>query len=158
MRDFFDNAKSFLFRIGIGLLICLGWLFFVVMVIGIPLEKSALHELGLLGELITDVIVMCALSVPVVVFFLIKGIKAKCPKCKKLFSMKEIETKMVSRNPEYITKINNTYSAYSGNLTHQSEQRILGTRKTYKTLYVCKRCNAERFKSYSVATDEAWHE
>lgn len=158
MREFFENAKTFLLRIGIGLLIALVWLFFVVMVIGIPLEKSALHELGLLGELITDVIVMCALSVPVVVFFLIKGIKAKCPKCKKLFSMKEIETKMVSRKPEYITKINNTYSAYSGNLTHQSEQRILGTRKTYKTLYVCKRCNAEKFKSYSVATDEAWHE
>lgn len=158
MRDFIDDVKSFLLRLGIGLLIFFGWIALVSALIAEPLESSDLYKLGFLGECIESLVFLCLISIPIVAFVLIKGFKARCPKCKKLFSMKEIETRMVARKPEYVTKINNTYSTYDGRVTQQTEQRVLGTRKTYKTLYVCKRCKAEKFKSYSIATDEVWQE
>lgn len=158
MEEIIEKVKSVLLSIGLGLLICLGWIALVGWGLGTAFDNSSLYKLGFIGTIIEAIVMICALSIPIVIFLLIKGFKARCPRCKKIFSMKEVETRLVSRNPEYVTKINNTYSAYDGRVTHQSEQRVLGTRKTYKTLYVCKRCNAEKHKSYSVATDEVWKE
>lgn len=80
----------------------------------------------------------------------------RCKKCKKLFALKREGTKLIGRKPAYIKIINKTYSKYSGEVTHESEQTILGTEYFYRTTYTCKHCSARRYLDFSEQTKELW--
>lgn len=158
MEDFFEKVKSLLIKIGVGFVICCGWMALTGILLEKVFEIFYLDKLGILGIFIEGIIGIPVLMLPIIIIFLVKGYRTRCTSCKKLFAMKEKETKFVACRPKYITVLNNTYSNYSGQVTQQSEQRILGTEKKFETRYVCKYCNAEEIETFCRETNEPWME
>lgn len=109
------------------------------------------------------IIFLSARVIPLLLFalsllslFLVCAWPKRCKKCKKLFALKKGDTRLVDRKPAYIKIINKTFSKYSGEVTHESEQTILGTEYYYRTTYTCKYCGAKRYLNSSEQTKELW--
>lgn len=153
-----EKIKTVLLSIGFGLFICLAWIGVIGVLLSWIFEIIPLHKLGFIGTCIESLVTIVVLAIPIIIKVLVKGFKTRCTSCKKLFAMKENETVLLSRKPKYIKVINNTYSKYSGEVAYESEQRILGTEKTLRTQYVCKYCNAEKYKTFYQSTSEPWRE
>lgn len=78
----------------------------------------------------------------------IRGYENKCPTCKKWFALKKLNTEEVdSEEISILTQLKTRDN--SGRETGTQEQYIPGKRITYKTNYLCKKCGAHAYNTYT---------
>lgn len=84
--------------------------------------------------------------------FLSYSLSKRCQLCKRWFAVQKRDTIQIQSENIYVVVENKTRSAYSGEVTETTEQHIPGKRNTYKTIYACKYCGAEKYKYKYVDT------
>lgn len=85
------------------------------------------------------------------IFSLYIAIKQRCPNCKKLSSMKYIDTSLLKEENISI-KVENATRDSIGNLTGTIEQYIPGKREFFLETYQCKHCGYVHTKTVTKET------
>lgn len=95
---------------------------------------------------------LCSLIiVGIMIFSLYIAIKQRCPNCKKLSSMKYIDTSLLKEENISI-KVENATRDSIGNLTGTIEQYIPGKREFFLETYQCKHCGYVHTKTVTKET------
>lgn len=90
-------------------------------------------------------VIICVI-IGLIVFYT-QGRKKRCPSCKKLFALQEVNQEVVSEEEVYVLVHNNVRNK-DGEVTGTVEQRVPGIRRTFDEESVCKKCGKHFHKTF----------
>lgn len=101
------------------------------------------------GSNIPMVIMLATILIDIAIIFILrKGREFRCPTCKKLFALKEVRNVKVDSKDIFVsvkTKSRNN----DGDIVGTQEQYVPGERIKYRRDYICKKCGAECYQTYT---------
>lgn len=127
-------------------------------------SKNVLHKIlfGFIALTVFDVIILTfadartvkgkilSLLIPAIIISVITlfiGSKSKCPNCKKLFALQKVRTELI-KEEDVNVRVETKNKNLRGEVIGTGEQFVPGKRKTYKTVFVCKKCGENAFSTW----------
>lgn len=103
------------------------------------------------------VAIVAVVVIGVTIAVIATGLSAKCPSCKKWWSMGEVERKELSREPgmKWVTRTETQKDAQGNTSQVQRQVQVHVMRIKYDGLFRCKKCAFEHRKEF-VEEKENW--
>lgn len=93
-------------------------------------------------------IVLIMIIIPMIVLIIDRGLDRRCVECKQWFALRVTDDTLIKREDIQILTEVKRKDNY-GHVVGTQEQYVPGTRKIYHKNYICRKCGATSFRTYS---------